>query len=265
LALPVDGLGILGTAAMWGIGAAGTQAVSEAATAPYREAVQPGYDASGQAGRNIMEAGIGGALTGGALRALGNVVTRAFTGEWPTAEKDAAHGIMSEAQIIGSNVLPGVEGEAAHNAALGQAIGQVLREHPVDVSHEINPPLADIIHGIGEPTKSPVEGMAPEEIAAGLQPRAPEPAGRPPPLMTAEEINQHLAGPEHPDAMRADIERSIDLAAQSGKELMVPIEVDAKGEPVWGKVASMLSDVDRMSDLARQIAACALPGAAAGE
>ena len=40
--------------------------------------------------------------------------------------------IQSEANVLNSNVLPGAEGEAAHQDALGQSIGQILRGDPVD-------------------------------------------------------------------------------------------------------------------------------------
>jgi hypothetical protein len=155
MALPVEGLGVLGTAAAFGLGSAATQAVNEGVNAGFNEKVQPGYAASGQAISNIAEAGVSGALMGGGIKALGNVLTRAVTGTWPTAAKDAANGVMSEADILNSNVLPGADGEAAHNGALGKAIGDVLKGDPVDVSRDI-PAGGDFERRIGDiPTEAP--------------------------------------------------------------------------------------------------------------
>ena len=131
MAIPLEGLGILGTAAAVGGAQALTQAANEAANAPYNEKISPGYGASGQAVENVIGAGVSGALLGGGVKAAGNVLTRLMTGAWPTAAKDAANGVMSEADILNSNVLPGAEGEAAHQDALAQSIGQILRGDPV--------------------------------------------------------------------------------------------------------------------------------------
>ena len=54
MAIPLEGLGILGTAAAVGGAQALTQAANEAANAPYNERVQPGYGASGQAVANVV-------------------------------------------------------------------------------------------------------------------------------------------------------------------------------------------------------------------
>ena len=131
MAIPLEGLGILGTAAAVGGAQALTQVANEAANAPYNEKISPGYGASGQAVENVIGAGVSGALLGGGVKAAGATLTRLMTGAWPTAAKDAANGVMSEANILGSNVLPGAEGEAAHNDALAQSIGQILRGDPV--------------------------------------------------------------------------------------------------------------------------------------
>lgn len=149
MALPVEGLGIMGTAAAFGLASAATQTANEAANASFNERVQPGYGASGEALGNIAEAGIGGAALGGGVKVLGNVFSRLATGAWPTASKDAANGIMSEAHTLNSNVLPGAEGEAAHQAAVGTSIDQVLKGDPVDVSTAI-PNESDFAKRIGD-------------------------------------------------------------------------------------------------------------------
>jgi hypothetical protein len=168
--IPVEGLGVLGTAAAFGGASALTQTANEAANSNFNERVQPGYAASGQAFRNIAEAGVsgaemgaGGALLGVGLKAAGAALTRISTGAWPTAAKDAANGIMSEANILDTNRLPGAEGEAAHQGALGQAIGQVLRDAPVDVSRDI-PPESDFERTIGN---IPTDREPPEKIGNG--------------------------------------------------------------------------------------------------
>ena len=106
MAIPVEGLGILGTAAAFGVGSAATQTASEVANTGYNARVTPGYGI-GQAAENIGEAGVSGALLGVGIKTLGNVLTRALTGAWPTSARDAANGVMSEANILESNTHPG--------------------------------------------------------------------------------------------------------------------------------------------------------------
>jgi hypothetical protein len=156
LAVPVEGLGILGTAAAFGGASALTQTASEVANSAFNERVQPGYNNSAQPLANIAEAGVSGALMGGGIKAAGNVLTRLMTGAWPTAAKDAANGVMSEANILNTNRLPGAEGEAAHQGALGQSIGQILRDAPVDVSRDI-PPESAFERRIGDIPTEPRE------------------------------------------------------------------------------------------------------------
>jgi hypothetical protein len=149
MALPFGEMGVLATAGLMGAANAGAQTASEIANQAYNERVTPGYAASGQGVENVVGAGVGGAVLGGGLKVLGNVLTRTMTGQWPTAAKDAANGVMSEADILNSNVLPGAEGEAAHQGALGQSIGQILRGDPVDVSSSI-PTESDFAKRIGD-------------------------------------------------------------------------------------------------------------------
>jgi hypothetical protein len=148
MAIPLEGLGVAATAGLMAAGNAGSQAANEIVNRQYNERVDPGYNASGQNAENVMGAAVSGALLGGGLKALGNVLTRAVTGAWPTAAKDAANGVMSEADILNSNVLPGADGEAAHQGALGKAIGDVLKGDPVDVSSSI-PTESDFAKRIG--------------------------------------------------------------------------------------------------------------------
>jgi hypothetical protein len=53
LAIPVEGLGILGTAAAFGAASALTQTANERVNAGFNERVQPGYNNSGQSCRRI--------------------------------------------------------------------------------------------------------------------------------------------------------------------------------------------------------------------
>ena len=484
MAIPVEGLGILGTAAAFGAGSALTQGANEAVNAPYNERVQPGYAASGQAGMNILEAGASGAVMGGGLKVAGNVLTRMLTGAWPTAARDAANGIQSEANILDTNVLPGAEGEAAHNDALGQAIKGVLTGEPVDVSRAIAPAsdfdkrIGDLqggytdgttlsgpyvgpvrapasetniqaqtlmsflkakggivpstamndlvkgypglinkrgmdldtarelaaeagylgpdideavantdvndlfnalhegkvysVHDLGEVNRAQdaeafnqwfdAHASARDEVQAHVGARGEEPldpewadlaaehrrsgddvdtaiergahdlymkdfaqsqkfretpempelgyeippperaagyegeqgardyyegvggsegpgatsnagaasgsvrkggsdTGPLPSSLTADEISERLASPETLNAMRADVERAVDDGAKAGNAPKIPIGIDENGEPIMGSVHSALGEVDRLNELADQIAACALPGA----
>jgi hypothetical protein len=101
-------------------------------------------------------------------------------------------------------------------------------------------------------------GQAAEEIRPGS--------------LTADQIREQIAAPETIAAIRADVERAIDQAAQKGEALQMPIGVDyEKGSwstdasgyapPIFGKVADQLAEVDRMNELTSQIMECATPGA----
>lgn len=126
--------GVLASATAWGTFGAVTQGVNEGVNAGFREKVQPGYAMSGEPVMNVLEAGAGGAVLGGGFKALGNLWTRVKTGAWPQSVRDAGNVVESEANIQQSNVLPGVEGEAAHRASLSTAINQILGGLPVDVA-----------------------------------------------------------------------------------------------------------------------------------
>ncbi len=83
-----------------------------------------------------------------------------------------------------------------------------------------------------------------------------------PPTVPTDQIPTLAAAPDAVQAVRADIERSIDEAAKSGKALQIPIGVDADGEPIMGSAVRALNDIDKLHELADQIAQCAVPGSA---
>ena len=126
----------------------------------------------------------------------------------------------------GEQILPGAEGEAAHNDALAKSIDQVLRGDPVDVSDAI-PAGSDFESRIGDlpseyGTTAPVAEGEPAEAAPSFRPGS----------LTADQIHEQLAAPEAANAMRADVERAIDEAAQKGEVLKVPLAVTENGDPI---------------------------------
>lgn len=410
---PEDSVGILGHAFQFGAGAAVSQAANEFINRGYNEQVQPGYGAQGV--ENVVEAGLGGAALGGGLRALGKVLEGVSTRFWPTATRDAANVVRSEAQIDGSNVLRGIEGEAAHREALGGAIDSVLKGEPVAprgvdpgieahadriddlvkprvssvrierevdesgiarhniydtatsekiatmradydpatqdlrINHISGPGFqGDSVNALGPskvrdalrqlqemyPEARTVSGFRetggrsgtaqqdtlatvslmrsvdgiqslagpdmPPEAAQAIADRlaaakTPEEAqsilnqvsDRPqtladtmpsqaafaaanreaaarraqPPTIPSDQVHELLTAPDAMKAQRADVERAIDAAAKSGKALQIPIGVDAAGEPIMGSATRALTEIDKMNELADQIAQCALPGA----
>jgi len=135
--------GVLLTALKFGGAAAATQTANEAIGAGYREAVQPGYLASGEPLANVLEAGASGAALGAGGKVLGIGLGRLWgrmkTGTWPTTVRDAGNLLESEAQTQATNVYPGVAGEAAHRDALSAATDQIIKGEPVDVAAHITP------------------------------------------------------------------------------------------------------------------------------
>ncbi len=64
---------------------------------------------------------------------------------------------------------------------------------------------------------------SPEDFAEAIKADA---ANAPKPLsLTADQISEQIAAPETINAIRADVERAIDEAAQSGKALQIPIHI----------------------------------------
>lgn len=137
--------GIVLTALKFGGAAAAAQIGNEAIQADYREKVQPGYAASGEPGANILGTAAGGAAFGAGGKivgmAVGRLWGRAKTGTWPTSVRDAGNVLESEANVQGTNVYPGVAGEAAHRDALAGAVDQIVRGEPVDVAAHITPEI----------------------------------------------------------------------------------------------------------------------------
>lgn len=182
LALPVapaEGLGLLATALRWGAITTTTQAAIEAAGAPFHEAVQPGYEASGAPAGNILEAAVGGAVLGGAIKALGNTWTRVKSGKWPTSVRDAGNVVESESHTAQSNIYPGIEGEVAHGEALAKTIDDIVKGKPADVT--IAPEVqaasdarvAPIIDAIEGANKAARDAEAERAAPTGLTPELP--------------------------------------------------------------------------------------------
>ncbi|MBP2290714.1 hypothetical protein [Azospirillum rugosum] len=127
--------GILKTAAIEAGIAAGSQAVIEAGTAPFKQQVDPQYGLADAAG-NIAAAGAGGAIIGGGLKALGKGV-ELWRGrdraELPREVQDALNVVERDEQVRASNPLPGVAGEQAHVGAMTKAAQDIEAGRPVDV------------------------------------------------------------------------------------------------------------------------------------
>jgi hypothetical protein len=140
LAAPAS-LGIIGTALSTAGITAGTQLGIEALTADYKEKVEPGYAASGEAGQNVVGAALAGGVLGGGTKALGALWIRMQTGAWPRSVRDAGNVVASEGQIDATNILPGVEGEMAHRTALQASIDALVSGRPVDVGETVTPSL----------------------------------------------------------------------------------------------------------------------------
>lgn len=124
---------VFGSAVLWGTYGLISQGINEGVNAQFREQAQPGYGASSEPTSNILGAAAFGAVGGAGLKVLGNLAGR-LKGEVPRAAQDAGNIVESEANIQGSNVLPGPEGEAAHRESMATAINQILGGLPVDVA-----------------------------------------------------------------------------------------------------------------------------------
>ncbi len=118
LAAPAS-LGIIGTALSTAGITAGTQLGIEALTADYKEKVEPGYAASGEAGQNVVGAAIAGGVLGGGTKRARRAVDA--PPDWRLAAPRVARRRQCRRQrgrIDATNILPGVEGEVAHRTAL---------------------------------------------------------------------------------------------------------------------------------------------------
>lgn len=136
---PAEGIGLLATALRWGAITGVSQTAIEVAGGAYHERVQPGYFASNAPLVNIGEAALGGAVIGGGIKALGNLWTRAKTGQWPQSVRDAGNVIESEANVANTNVYPGTAGEVAHRTALQDSIENMVNGRPINVEKDITP------------------------------------------------------------------------------------------------------------------------------
>ena len=169
LAAPAS-LGILGTALATAGITAGTQIGIEALAAPFKERVEPGYGASGEAAQNVLMAGVAGGVLGGGVKGLSALWTRYRTGSWPRSVRDAGNVVAGEGQIADTNLVPTVEGEIAHRTALQKAIDDLVSGRPVDVSENVTP---DLLRAYGERLAPVLEARskanAAEETAFALE------------------------------------------------------------------------------------------------
>lgn len=258
---PEAELGVLGTALMWGAAAGTAQAVNEATNAGFREQVEPGYGTSGAAPANIVEAGLGGAVLGGALKGLGAAWTRLKTGAWPTSVRDAGNVVESEANIQRSNVLPGIQGETAHREALSTAIDQVTNAAPVDVSRTVNPEieagadaaLASIRDAIAA-TKSGEPGdnliIAVQQIARGQTVQDVLSSEQ------AESVARALtkAEPDQVDALLRQLQESPQQTAANIEQAVTPPRANMLASLVDSGNAEIALRGDRNSEMLRTIA-----------
>jgi len=138
---PEAGIGYAATAARWALIGAASQTVIEAAGAPFREKVTPGYIESGEPIKNILEAAGGAAAIGVGFKGLGALWTRLKTGTWPTSIRDAGNLLESEENIVNTNRYPGPAGTAAHRTALQDTIENMINGRPINVDRDVTPSL----------------------------------------------------------------------------------------------------------------------------
>lgn len=260
---PETELGIVGSAALWGGYGAVTQAANEAINLPMRERVQPDYLESGAPGLNILESGVGGAVLGGVFKTLGNTWTRMKTGEWPRTVRDAGNIVEGEANTQASNVLPGVEGEAAHVQAMSTAIDQILNGHGVDVgTMEASRDLVSRLQGEPAFTLPVINEQTIRLISeeAGLRERqgalrdqlANLPQGD---ISAADRLNrletveQQIAGTTDRDALRQLNERRdqilVDTNHESLRAAAAPIGQRRAMEAEQDAIAARLADIEK--------------------
>jgi len=264
--VPEAKLGIVATAALWSGFGAGSAAVNEISNAQFRERATPGYAASGEPMANIAEAAAGGAVLGGLFKGVGAVWSRMKTGEWPRSVRDAGNIVESEANIQASNVLPGVEGEAAHREALGKAIDDIAAGKPVEVPERVGG-LMDESARIGQPVSllpteaKPAEGLDKGPDLGGPVPSLAKLAVEPGAVanqLTPEAIQRTLGDPAHSTGLMADLER---LRDTGGKPQMIPIGTDAAGEPQYQLLDAAIQEAKDYEHAASQIESCINPPA----
>ncbi len=134
--------GILRTAAVEAGIAAGSQAVIEASTAPFKQQVDPKYGLT-DALENVAGAAAGGAIIGGGLKAVGRGIewlrgrNRA---ELPREVQDALNVTERDVEVRASNPLgPTAIGEQAHAQAMTKAAQDLEAGRPVEVQDIVAP------------------------------------------------------------------------------------------------------------------------------
>lgn len=140
LAAP-EALGALGTTLAWGGIAAGTQTAIELGSMGFRERVRPGYQASGEPMANIAGAAVFGGALGGGIKGLSAAWSRVKTGEWPRSVRDAGNVVESEANIAGTSLFPGADGEAAHRTAIQRSLDALVTGRPANLDGVITPSI----------------------------------------------------------------------------------------------------------------------------
>lgn len=258
---------ILASALKWGALAGASQAVIEASSSSFKEQVQPGYAESGQAFGEVAGAFAGGAMTGGAFKALGNAWSRVKTGAWPTSVRDAGNLIESEAHLADSNPFPGVEGEVAHREAVIKTIDDILANRPVSIDHIITPDFLERSRALveklqtDEPMRLPVINRRALELAADqdrLQARDTDLSAQieqlpPGDISAADRLNrlqaveQQITEATDPAAKRALNERRdqilVDTTPEKLQEAAAPIAQRQAAEAERASIASHLQDI----------------------
>ncbi|MFP5515950.1 MAG: hypothetical protein ACLGJC_23060 [Alphaproteobacteria bacterium] len=165
--------GILRTAAVEAGIAAGSQAVIEAGTAPFKQQVDPQYGLA-DALENVAGAAAGGAVIGGSLKALGRGIDwwrGRNRSELPREVQDAANVLERDQEVRASNPLGAtVTGEQAHAQAMTKAAQDIEAGRPVDVqdivreAREIGDGYDRVRADPNGPADDPLIRIQPEDI-----------------------------------------------------------------------------------------------------
>jgi hypothetical protein len=132
------------------------------------------------------------AVGGAVFRGLADAWDRVRTGAWPQSVKQAGDIVSSQANVLGSNVYPGTEGEVAHQQALTKAIDNILAGTPVDVSKHIAPEL-EARAGLAPIEAARTQAQAAAEAAARTRVPPAEPQPELPFARTAAEAEAEKA------------------------------------------------------------------------
>lgn len=264
------GVGILGAALRWGALAGVSQAAIEFSSDEFKEQVQPGYMESGGPIKEIGGAFVGGAVTGGGLKALGNAWTKVKTGQWPTSVRDAGNVLESEAHTASTNPFPGVEGEVAHREALSKTIDDILANRPVNVDGIINQEFLERSRSMvqrlqtaepGQPMALPVinqraiELVAEHdsltrrdaELASTIEKLPPGDASAADRLNRLQAVEQQITEATDPAALRKLNERRDQILVDTNPEALraaaAPIEARRQAEAERASVTARLDDI----------------------